>query len=60
MSFLLGALEQQNVNSIISPAKAYQRDPSMPPENPHSLQIGIRFTDPEICEWISMLNQSLL
>ncbi len=51
---------QTQVNTIISPAKAYQRDLGMPPENPQNLSIGIKFTDPEVVEWITNFNNALL
>ena len=60
VSFCLGHPVQSLVNTIISPAKAYQRDLSMPPENPHNLQIGIKFTDPEMVDWITNFNAALL
>ncbi len=60
VSFCLGHPDQKEVNTVISQAKAYQRDLSMPPENPQNLSIGIKFTDPEVVEWITHLNESLL
>lgn len=32
----------------------------MPSENPHNLSLGIKFTDPEIVEWIDNFNAALL
>jgi hypothetical protein len=32
----------------------------MPAENPHLLSIGIKFSDPEVVEWISQFNAALL
>lgn len=60
ISILLGHPDQEKVNTIISHAKAYQRDPSFPPENPQNLSIGVKFSDPEIVNFIARFNDAFL
>lgn len=41
-------------------AHAYRRDPGSPPEKPHVLSIGVKFSDPVMVEWIEKFNSTLL